>query len=103
MACILINTTIRNRSILQWRKRYKKLEPTESQVARRLIIRRLEQADLPTKSNVPWRFHLKRFSVNINRLRKRVRKSVFRGVGDSEAPLFQGQISEDYPYALECD
>jgi hypothetical protein len=74
---------MKNASIVQWRKGYTKLQETENHTAERLINRTIRQANSLYKTKyLPWPIHLRRFSMKVSGLRKRLtgrKYSIFRG------------------------
>lgn len=115
MAAILMNARLRQSYITQLGKQYTKMKPLEEEmieeeevaVINKSTTSRLKenkrsaipQNDVNSinsqqkKIKVARRFHLRRFSVKVNRLRKRLGGSVMRGVQGSRALVFHGATS----------
>lgn len=118
MATILMNARFRQSYITQLGKQYTKMKPMEDEMSQdegygdeELVVvskpmaSRLEEnrrspivhvnnsKSQHKKIKVTRRFHLRRFSVKVNRLRKRLGGSVMRGVQGSRALVFHGATS----------
>lgn len=118
MATILMNARLRQSYITQLGKQYTKMKPMEDEmsqdegygdeelvvVSKPMASRLEENRRSPIahvnnsnsqheKIKVTRRFHLRRFSVKVNRLRKRLGGSVMRGVQGSRALVFHGATS----------
>lgn len=118
MATILMNARLRQSYITQLGKQYTKMKPMEDEMSqdegygdeelvvvskpmaskleenRRSPIAHVNNSNSQHKKiKVTRRFHLRRFNVKVNRLRKRLGGSVMRGVQGSRALVFHGATS----------
>lgn len=118
MATILMNARLRQSYITQLGKQYTKMKPMEDEMSqdegygdeelvvvskpmasrleenRRSPIAHINNSNSQHKKiKVTRRFHLRRFNVKVNRLRKRLGGSVMRGVQGSRALVFHGATS----------
>lgn len=119
MATILMNVRLRQSYITELGKQYTKMKPMEEEmiqdegygdeelvVVSKPMASRMEvnqrspichvnnsNSQQKKKIKVARRFHLRRFSVKVNRLRKRLGGSVMRGVQGSRALVFHGATS----------